>query len=328
MILESHTPAALADDMPELQASADFVGDASELNEITITVMTEMHNLTIAMARFEHNCLVENDQTLMEGAIKEFFAKGLAALAGYWKQFIAWLGSMWTKLKDAFVKREEWLTRNKSVIESATDEQLKGTKANIGKNVLATSVSGLPAKSVAAAKSLITEAINLNGPVQDFKSKVIAALRSPLKSHDAKKSAAADIHDNLIGENAEIELTASIVKDLVGKAIDSFRAIDEMKGAKMVAESALKATEGNALMNGVSGDKDKEIINARINTLREVGTAVQTTITAYAGAISAINGQVMPVLVKVAGIAGKKEDKKEDKKEEVNAGTSLLSAYM
>jgi hypothetical protein len=64
----------------DLPASPDYLGEGFELADIQLDAMTEMHNLTIALARVEHKCLVESNQELMEAGIKEFFAKAVETI--------------------------------------------------------------------------------------------------------------------------------------------------------------------------------------------------------------------------------------------------------
>jgi hypothetical protein len=330
MILENYNQTALLGE-GELQASADYIGDVSELSELTTQSLGEMHNLTIALARVEHKCLVENDQTLMEGAVGEFFKKAADTIKAWWNKFVAWLGSLWTKLKDVFVKREDWLKRNAAAISAVTDEQLKDVKVKVGANVGSTDFAGVTAKAIAEAKDAVGLASHLSkdaaADTRSFVEKAKQKMLSMLKGADGKKSVAKEIHDALIGESGEVQLTKSGVATFLKVAQDTFKAMDQMKGAKMVADAAVKEAEGMAKANG----GEKEVVNARISYLREIGPQVQALISGFSSAISTANGQVMPVLVKVAGLGGKKEEKKDEKKDEkepVNAATDVLAAFM
>lgn len=325
MILENYMQTDSIVDDVELQASDEFVGDAGELAELTIGSMTEMHNLTIAMARVEHKCLVENNQEMLEEGVKEFFSSAIETIKKYWQRFIAWLGSMWTKLKDVFVKRQDWLKRNASVITGVSDEQLKDVKVKIGKEVANSDFSGSAAKSIGEAKAVIAEAQRVQGgaDTRGIIEKAKAKLLSALAKRDAKKSTSKNIHDSLIGESEEVALTKSLVAKLVKVAEDTFRAVEQMKGAKIVADAAMKEAEGMARVEG----GDKEAINARLAYLRSIGSEVQTVISSYASAIGTANGQVMPVLVRVAGLAGgKKKDEAPAEAKQENSG--LLVAFM
>ena len=326
MILENYTQSAVEG---ELQASPDFVGDVSELSELTAQSIGEMHNLTIALARVEHKCLVENDQSLLEGAVGEFFKKAAETIKAWWNKFIAFVGSLWTRLKDVFVKREDWLKRNAAAISGVTDEQLKDVKVKVGANVGSTDFSGVTAKAIAEAKDAVGLASHLSkdavSDTRGFVEKAKEKMLSMLKGNDGKKSVAAAIHDSLIGESGEVQLSKAGVATFLKVAQDTFKAMDQMKGAKMVADAAIKEAEGMAKANG----GEKEVVNARIAYLREIGPQVQALIAGFSSAISTANGQVMPVLVKVAGLGGKKEEKKEETKPEVQKeDVGILAAFM
>ena len=320
MILENFTPAAaLAEG--ELQASDLFLGDAGELAELSNTSISEMHNLTIALARVEHKCLVESNQELMEAGIKEFFAKAVETIKKWWNSFIAWLGSMWTKLKDVFSKREDWLKRNASAISGVSDDKLKGVKVSIGANIATSDFAGLASKAISEAKDAVGLAQHLNKDAvadsRSFIEKSKEKMLGFLKTRDMKKSVAKNIHDDLIGESSEVELNKGLVSKLLKVANDTFKAADQMKGAKIVADAAIKEAEG--LTRAQGGERD--IVNARVSYLRSIGPEVQALITGFTSAVSAANSQAMPALVKVAGLAGKAEETKQE-------GTNVLAAFM
>lgn len=339
MILENH---AAVDSFDDLELSENYVGDASEFAELTNNALSEMHNFTVALARLEHKCLVENDQTLMEAGVKEFFAKAAETIKKWWNTFVQWLGSLWTKLKDAFVKRADWLGRNKAVIAGVDDAKLKDVKATLGKNLFETSFSGAAKAAVAACQATVNEAGNATAEgSKTFKQRAMDMIQKPLKHRSEKNSAAKNIHDSLIGEPEEVAVNKALVGKMLGVAEDTFKAVDQMKGAKAVADAAIKHAEGMARVEG----GDQTAVNAKISALREVGHIVQGQLAGYSSAISTANGMVMPVLVRVAGLAGKKEEAEDGKPAgevnaglagkkkgkpagEVNAGTSLLAAYL
>ena len=329
MILENFAPAAAAIvEEGELQASDLFVGDASEFAELTNASISEMHNLTIALARVEHKCLVESNQELMEAGIKEFFAKAVETIKKWWNSFIAWLGSMWTKLKDVFVKREDWLKRNASVISGVADEKLKGVKVSIGEKVAETNFAGVAGEAIKSARSAVQVATHVNkDAVKDTRGAIEKgkeALLGMLKTRDLKKSVAKNIHDEMIGESKEVELSKSLVGKLLKVAQDTFKVVDQMKGAKVVADAAIKEAEGLAR----AGEGERDVVNAQVSYLRSICPDIQAVITGLTSAVSTANSQVMPVLVKVAGLAGKTEEKKEEKPEVKKEETDVLAQFM
>jgi hypothetical protein len=307
----------------ELELSENFVGDAGEFGELTNDALSEMHNLTVALARLEHKSLVESNQELLDEGVKEFFAAAAAKIKAWWNTFIQWLGSMWTKLKDALVKRADWLGRNKGVISGVDAAKLAGVKVKIGKNLLGSDFGGAARASIAEAQKLVAAAGSVTPQDgKSFKERAMEALKKPLKVRNDKASLAKNIHDSLIGEAEEVELTKAIVGQLLAVAENTFKAVDQMKGAKIVADAAVKTAEGMAHVEG----GDQAAVNAKISALRDVGTMVQATIAGYSSAIGAANSMAMPILVKVAGLADKKDDK--PAAEPQNASTSLLAAFM
>jgi hypothetical protein len=307
----------------ELELSENFVGDAGEFGELTNDALSEMHNLTVALARLEHKSLVESNQELLDEGVKEFFAAAAAKIKAWWDTFIQWLGSMWTKLKDALVKRADWLGRNKGVISGVDAAKLASVKVKIGKNLLGSDFGGAARASIAEAQKLVAAAGSVTPQDgKSFKERAMEALKKPLKVRNDKASLAKNIHDSLIGEAEEVELTKAIVGQLLAVAENTFKAVDQMKGAKIVADAAVKTAEGMARVEG----GDQAAVNAKISALRDVGTMVQATIAGYSSAIGAANSMAMPILVKVAGLADKKDDK--PAAEPQNASTSLLAAFM
>ena len=100
--------------------------------------------------------------------------------------------------------------------------------------------------------------------------------------------------------------------------------MDKMKGAKIVAEAALSAVKGNAMMS-----EDKAVVNARLAALRDCGSEIQHSYAALSGILSTANSQAMAGLVKAASAAGKnKAASAAEKNPKKNESASLLDAYM
>ena len=324
MILDNYFTENATADM-ELVASDRYLGEEAEFTELSMTAMSEMHNLTLAMARVEHKCLVENDQSLMEGAVADFFKKAKETIIKWWNEFIAWLGSMYTKLKDVFIKREDWLKRNKAQILSATAEQLKDAKVSIGKKLFENEWAGVPDKLIEEGRYIIKLASGVEAGDRTFKDQATDALMKPYNAYKRGQSIAKSMHDSLIGESEERDLDPSFVKTLIGVADATYKAMDKMKGAKVVAEAAVGTVKGNTMMS-----EDKAVVNARLAALRDCGGEIQRAYSALNSILSTANSQAMAGLVKAASAASKNKvaDKKDEKSKSVNASTSLLDAYM
>jgi hypothetical protein len=324
MILDNYFTENAASADVELVASDRYLGEEAEFTELSMTAMSEMHNLTLAMARVEHKCLVENDQSLMEGAVADFFKKAKETIIKWWNEFIAWLGSMYTKLKDVFIKREDWLKRNKAQILSATAEQLKDAKVSIGKKLFENEWASFPDQLIEEGRYIIAMASKLEAGDRSFKDKATEAMMKPYKEYSRGKSVSKAMHDSLIGESEEKALDTSFVKTLVGVAEATYKAMDKMKGAKIVAEAALSAVKGNAMMS-----EDKAVVNARLAALRDCGSEIQHSYAALSGILSTANSQAMAGLVKAASAAGKnKAASAAGKDPKKNESASLLDAYM
>ena len=323
MILMNESSSARHSDV-DLYASDEFSGDAGELVEMTANALTESHNLTIALARFEHKCIVENTMygngdNLMEGAVSEFFARAAKTIKEWWNKFVKWLGSMWTSVKDIFVKREDWLSRNKNAIEAKTDAELKSLTVKVG-NV----VAGMSANYI----SIVT------GTIDDCKTAVSAAESADIRDSQSGASFLSKLKDKISrnrGEKAEfgkifkedmigndettLTLSSTLVKKAVAKALETFKALDSLKGAKMVADAALKTAEGLARMD--SGEH--KMVAERVKLINGVSPSIQAAFAQLSSALNTANSQFMSICVKAASA----------KKIEVqNNSGDLLGAFM
>ena len=314
----------------DLPASPDYLGEGFELADIQLDAMTEMHNLTIALARVEHKCLVEGTdegKTFHEGAIGEFFKRQAENIKTWWQKFVAWLGSLVTRLKDAFVKREDWLNRNKAVLNGLTDEQLKDTKVSIGTEVAGADFIGALKGGISEAEKLIAAAAAMDGGAQADKSKT-EQLKGAISSFfggKATDSVAAAVNGKLVGESKEVDLNKALVGKLVASAEKSYKAILILPSAKAVADAAVKSAAGLEGMTAAGDGKEKAA--ARVAAMNAVAPKVQQMFAALASAIGAANGQAMSALVKAASKAGKAE-KKEEKPAAKQEESSILAAFM
>lgn len=331
MILEHAGAAAVKTLVVEdiqLEASAEFFGDASELLEVQSTSLAEMHNLTIALARFEHKCITEAAAPeLLEEGVKEFFAAAVEKIKEWARRFMAWLGSMWTKLKDLFVKREDWLKRHDIALQKVTAAQLKGLKVKLGKEVM----NGNPDSELQNVLSGAQNAIEMaKGEIPDaapeeIKLTIRQRIEGKLKAFDANKSAMKAAYDSIVGEEAEVELSPAGVKKLIAVALGSFRSLDQLKYGKKIADTVIAQADGVARMAAAGQGEETKKTNARLTVLREVSSEVQQMFAALSSALSAMNGQAMGALVKVASHAKVKAEGEAAAK---NEGASLLAAFM
>ena len=307
-----------------LEVSQNFLGDASELAEMQISAFHEMHNLTVALARFEHRCITESSSpTLIQEGVKEFFSSIGQKIKEWWNRFVAWLGSLWTRLRDLFVKREDWLKRNKVALLAKTDSDLSDIEIELGTNALSTKYADKVSELINVCEKTLNglQAASI-GPKrpEDLKDMLLA----PLKRRDAAKAIAKEIHDDLVGEkNEKTRLSKSLVAELVAGAENTYLALDRLKGAKVLSAGALKAAEGFVRMDPerrVGDDGDAEKMKSQLQLIQAAGPIVQQIIAGTSSAISAANGQFMSGLVKAAGAKAKSQVQ--------NNSGDLLAAFM
>ena len=93
-------------------------GTASEIVEMNATLLENIGNYTLALARCEHRCIVENaSEVILEGAITDFFGRIIDWLVAFWKKLIGWLEKKWDALKKWFsTDYKKWYDDNKTYI--------------------------------------------------------------------------------------------------------------------------------------------------------------------------------------------------------------------
>ena len=290
-----------------------YLGEDCELAEIQSVSMTEMHNLTIAMARFEHQCLIESagSEMLNEG-VKEFVTEAINWIKTQWNRFWAWISAKFIALKDMFIKRKGWLDRNKTSLGALTDAQLSGLKAKLGGQIMKHDFAKDIDALIASSRELVTKASaeaekltaaadkgSLSDRVRAFFSSVgDKTVAKILDVHSGGSSIAKSTNDELVGAEAEVSVNAAIVKGCLKAAEDTYLAVEKLKGVKMVADGAIKEAEG---LQRIAGAGDSKLVSQKISVLKECAPQVQALMAAYSAALSTANSQAMGVLVKAAG---------------------------
>ena len=321
----------------DIEPSPFYLGEDCELAEIHTVGLTEAHNLTVAMARFEHQCLVESVgfETLNEG-FKEFITESIAWIKTQWNRFWAWISSKFAALKDVFVKRQDWLGRNKAALSALNDGQLSGLKVTIGSQVRSTNFTKTVDTLVASAKGLVAKASadaekltaavdkgSLSDRVRAFfagvSDKTVAKI---LDVHSGGSSIAKSTDETLVGTDAEVSVDAALVRDCITAAEDTYKAVESLKGAKMVADGAIKEAEG---LQRIAGAGDSKLVSQKISVLKECAPLVQNLMAAYSAALSKASSQSMSVLVKA--LAHKGGEKAAAPEVQNNSG-SLLYQFM
>jgi len=93
-------------------------GRASELVEMNTTLLENIGNYTLALARCEHQCIVENaSEVILEGAITDFFGRIIDWLVAFWKKLVDWVSKKWDAVKKWFsTDYKKWYDDNKTYI--------------------------------------------------------------------------------------------------------------------------------------------------------------------------------------------------------------------
>lgn len=290
----------------ELEASPKYLGSPEELVSMATDALTETHNLSIALARFEHKCITESaGAELMNEGVKEWFSKAAEAIKRWWGQFMAWLGSLWTRLKDIFIKREDWLKRHRSAIEAKTDADLKNMKVKIGVNAAKTGINFTSTieKTIKKAEEVVNEAAvskieepaEIDGLIARLRTSLANVLHPGVADDNGVEK---KFHDTIIGSTeVEMPLSPAFVKKCIERALDTFSALDKLKGAKAVADAAISRAAGMAVVKG----GEEKVVQGRIRTINAVSPKIQSGFSAMGSVLAAANGQYMAVCIKAAG---------------------------
>lgn len=291
-----------------LVASANFVGDASEMIEVNAEVFEEMTNLNIAVMRFEHRCLTENaGSEVLEEGFKEFIAKVKDTIKKWWNKFIEWLGSLWAKLKGVFQSRENWLKENKSKVLAKSDDDLKGLKVVIGSNVPNGSAEAGVKEFIADMQKSVTDAGSKTFATSDDAKQYVQLKKEAFGMKD--KTAQAVVYDTIVGVDKEFEVNKTLVAKLVAAVASSTKAADLLGKVKSdVAGNALKRADK---LEAKSKTSSNEAI-----VLRGIAPMIQALTSGISSALATVNSQAMSTLVKAANYKPSRES------------SNLLSQYM
>jgi hypothetical protein len=309
----------------------DYTGDASELVEMANDLMSDSHNLTVALARFEHRAIMESAgdaeaaDALMEGAVGQFFTTLKDNIVKYWKRFTQWVMNLYTRIRDAVLgPRKEWLGKNMSELKGFSD--FGDAKVSFGSKLLSSDVGTIfaRAKNGVGETARAVNSVDSNTKPDGFKDKVSDILF--VKTKDKTFSTA--LEEFYIGASSEQALSSGLVGKLEGAAEKTFKNADMMPalaaaGKAVVAVAVAAETEGTG--NAAGGSKEAKAAAAlKLKYAGALGPIISSYIAACVSVNSKANSQVMSALVKALN-AGRA---KKGAKKEANAGTDLLAAYM
>ena len=93
-------------------------GTTSELIEMNTTLLENINNYTLALARCEHQCIVENaSEVILEGAITDFFGRIIDWLVAFWKKLVGYIKKKWDAIKKWFsTDYKKWLSDHSSAL--------------------------------------------------------------------------------------------------------------------------------------------------------------------------------------------------------------------
>ena len=315
-----------------LQESHQYTGDASELIGIVTDLLTETHNLTIALARFEHKCLTESgDSTyLMEAGVKEFLAGVIASIRKGFSTFIGWIRAAITKLKLSFSKRESWLKSNKAAILAKTNAALQGLTVTVG-DVVAKGdydYSTVISHTTDVCLELVDTAVK--APIGWSKLNLIKQTEMLFTRAMGKTPIPAKA---MVGSSEkELALNAPIVAKAVTKAEQTFEAVSQLDGGKKVADQAVAEAERAA---GTTAGGDSKLVSERLNLILAITPKIVTIFHELGTALNTANGQFMSICVKAASAKSDKpsadaenKDSGSDQSEVQNNSGNLLAAFM
>lgn len=300
------------------------IGEPSEIGEMVNECAGDMHGLTVALARFEHKCIVENAGmfALNEG-VKEWFIKAKDFVVRMWKKFVAWVKSVYERIRTAvFGPRENWLKEHEK--ELRTFSKFGGEKVTLG-NKLRKQFSVIMDRS-SKINVVSREAETFAGGSQseaDFKSSVRAKLGNKTKD----ESYATTFRKEFVGDDKEVALSSALISELIDIVKDTAAAIELMPNAQKKAEAEIGMLETFATQasrdENLSG-RELETAKRKIEGIRIAGTEYTSCLSALVELISSANGQAMRALVK-AYSAGKS-----NLKESTGYGTSgnVLADFM
>lgn len=313
-------------DLNDVELDDGIVGDASELIEMAIDSQADVHNLTVALARLEHRCIVENaGAEVLEEGVSEFFKRAKDTIVKYWKKFVAWLMSTYTRIRDAiFGPREEWLKKNEKElvkyghfndVEVKVGEKVKGAK-------MAPYAGSADKLQVGA---LCQGYATSNQKREDLKKKLETTLLAG-KSKD--KSFAAALEEECIGAEHTVKIDGGLVKSMLAVAKETYSAAETFPHVRKIADQAIKLAEAVAAksVDGAEGKPAKKIASRQVEALNTIGPVVQGYMAALISVNSRVNGAAMGVLVKA--LAAGRSAKAEGKKAPKNEGVSALDAFI
>ena len=323
MILENYSGSAAAEEFvsgDHEQYMETVVGDPAELQEMTNECVSDIHNLTVALARFEHKCIVESaGEELLNEGIGEFFAKVKAKIVEYWNRFKAWVVQLVNKIRGSvFAPRKKWLDEKRTELNTASFK--KDAKVSIyslmkpGKAEEAAEKLGMKAyqEAVKAAEKYSKS----KQSTEDLKSALESAMMAGKKKGE---SAMAYLERTYLGKEEEAKLESGLVKQLIKIADDTFKLADTLPGVQKIADGMIQVADAQLKPGASDSTEAKNIKHRLAEALNVVGPMISQGVSAMIALNSKYNAKAMSALASAySNRAGTK----------LGEEGSLLSAYM
>jgi hypothetical protein len=281
------------------------IGDPTELVEATVEFMSEAHNLTVALARFEHRAIMESAgditqaSALMEGAVKEFFVRMKDGIVKYWKKFMAWISFTYQRLKSTiFAPRRQWLKDNLAEIEGMSNFP-DDAKVSVGKNLPGNYFHGLFAASTALITQAGSYAVKSSSGVDQtaFNDEVKKIL---LDGQTTDDNYAVSLNKTMIGDSEDVKMK-DVKAKLINVANSTFDNVDKMPALTHVGNALISEASAAAIEAGVKASSDEERTD-QATKIKNISSA-STAITSYIGALVSVNtranAQAMSALLKI-----------------------------
>lgn len=317
MILNPLAAAAPAGDA----LTEDFAGDPCELQEYVTDMLTECHNLVVALARFEHFTLTDGaltEESKLQNtaaAAKEGLEKMGQKVKEFFTKLIEWLKNAALYMYNRVIgPRAEWLKKHEAALNAATDEDLKKINVKLGEHVAAKRFTAMGSDLEKVVANLVQAAsANASGvdETEGWRAKIDDLIAKYVGSRQGAGSLASIYKSAQVGPEKDFQLSKALVAHLIQVADDTQKNVEVLK--------ALQTKLGELVSVHV---KTTDAASGKVEVDRRmyIGPKVSALVSAFTSANAVVNAQAMAALARAAS-AGRKaakpepEAKPEDKPE-------------
>lgn len=274
-----------------------FIGDQCEVGQFVAECASDMHNLTVALARFEHRCIVESaaPEALNEG-VKEWFDKAKTYIANLFKRFASWVTSMYERIRNAiFGPRLKWLEENEAELKKLSD--FGDAKIKVGDKLDSATFDKLSGDKLGAEAMKYA---NGKQTAEEFRKQLKAEF-----GITGDDSYAVAFRKSVIGEEKETPISAALVTKMIAVVKAAKEAAEDLPSISRAAlanagvaeHTAAKAAAAAAKDGGKTGDeieRSKRMLEGLQLAQSEYASAVNASISVF----TAASKDAMSVLVR------------------------------